>query len=311
LTNRLVAVGMFGSRDAAEHAQVFAVADQQRGAWRPPSAGKETFGVWADRYPATTVHLRPKTRANYESALRVHLLPELGDVEVRRLDRPAARAFLAQLAARGVAAGTVESVRAVLRNVLSAAVEGGALAANPADHIRVARTMRREEPVFLAPDDVESLAHAIAHPPRPARHPERVYPLLALVVRFTAYTGLRSSEVAALRVGRVDLLRRRIEVVEAATEGRGGLTFGPRRTTNVGPCPCRRSSPSKSPRSITVALEVPFCSPPPRAVLSGTATSTFGTSSQRSGMRAFPSAPGSTICAIRTPVGSSPKVQPR
>jgi integrase len=48
-----------------------------------------------------------------------------------------------------------------------------------------------------------------------------------LLVRFAAYTGLRASELAALRVGRVDLLHRRLEVVEAATEGAGGLTFGP------------------------------------------------------------------------------------
>ncbi len=226
-TNKLLAIGTFDDRDAAERAQVFAMADQARGSWRPPSGGRETFGQWADRYLATTAHLRPKTRANYESTLRVHLLPEFANVEIRRLDRPAVRAFLAQLAASGVAAGTVERVRAVLRNVLNAAVEGGSLAANPADRIKIARTMRREEPIFLTPDEIESLAASIAHPPRPARHPQREYPDLALLVRFTAYTGLRSSEIAALRVGRVDLLRRRLEVVEAATEGRDGLTFGP------------------------------------------------------------------------------------
>ena len=85
LTNRLITLGSFASRDLAERAQVLAMADQERGAWRPPNAAKQTFATWADRYLATTSHLRPKTRANYESTLRRHLLPALGPVELRRL----------------------------------------------------------------------------------------------------------------------------------------------------------------------------------------------------------------------------------
>jgi integrase len=227
LTNRLVAIGTFDTKAQADKAQLLAMADQQRGAWRPPDAGRQTFGHWASRYLATTAHLGPKTRANYESTLRCHLLPDLADVELRRLDRPAVRAYFARLTAQGTAAGTVERIRAVMRNVLTAAVEGGALVTNPADRVKIPRTMRTEEPVFLLPDEVEALADAVTNPPRPPRHPQRRHPDLGLLVRFTAYTGLRSSEVAALRVGRVDLLRRRLDVAEAATEGRGGLHFGP------------------------------------------------------------------------------------
>jgi integrase len=43
-----------------------------------------------------------------------------------------------------------------------------------------------------------------------------------LLVRFDAYTGLRSGELAAVRVGRLDLLRGTCEVVESATEVAGG-----------------------------------------------------------------------------------------
>jgi integrase len=227
LTNRLVGIGTFDTKAEAENAQVLAMADQQRGSWRPPEAGRQTFGYWAKRYLATTAHLRPKTKANYESTLKCHLLPELADVELRRLDRPSVRAFLARMTDRGTATGTVERVRAVMRNVLNAAIEGGAIVTNPADRVKIPRTMRKEEPVFLVPDEVEALAQAVTNPPRPTRHPQRHYPDLGLLIRLTAYTGLRSSEVAALRVGRVDLFRRRLEVAEAATEGRGGLQFGP------------------------------------------------------------------------------------
>jgi integrase len=45
-------------------------------------------------------------------------------------------------------------------------------------------------------------------------------------VRFAAYTGLRAGEIAALRVGRLDMLRRRVEVAESLSIVPGqGLVF--------------------------------------------------------------------------------------
>lgn len=49
-------------------------------------------------------------------------------------------------------------------------------------------------------------------------------------VRFLAYTGLRWGEVAALRVRRVDLNRRRIDITESVTEVRGQLVWGTPKT---------------------------------------------------------------------------------
>ena len=47
-------------------------------------------------------------------------------------------------------------------------------------------------------------------------------------MRFAAYTGLRAGEIAALRVGRLDMLRRRVEVAESLSIVPGqGLVFGP------------------------------------------------------------------------------------
>ena len=65
------------------------------------------------------------------------------------------------------------------------------------------------EPRFLTPGEVEVLAAGVRQP----------YDLL---VRFTAYTGLRWGEVAALRAGDVDLLRRRVTVARSLE--RGGAT---------------------------------------------------------------------------------------
>jgi integrase len=147
-------------------------------------------------------------------------------------DTPAIRRFLAELAADGVSPGTIIGTRAVLRLVLSTAVEGGALTTNPCGGIKVPR-QTRPEMHFLTPEEVERLANAIAHPPaKPGGHGTVVHwrtelPEFGLLVRLCAYTGLRAGEVVALRIGRLNLLRSSLEVAESATEVNGRLVLGP------------------------------------------------------------------------------------
>jgi integrase len=57
------------------------------------------------------------------------------------------------------------------------------------------------------------------------------------VVLFLAYTGLRWGEMAALRVDRLDMLRRRLDVASAMTEPPGVVTWGTPKTHE------RRSGP--------------------------------------------------------------------
>jgi integrase len=66
--------------------------------------------------------------------------------------------------------------------------------------------------VFLDHDQVDALANAAGD--------------YALLVRVFAYTGLRWGEATALRGQRVDLVRRPLNVVEAASEHSGQVTIG-------------------------------------------------------------------------------------
>jgi integrase len=70
---------------------------------------------------------------------------------------------------------------------------------------------------FLSAAELERLASQIADP-------------YGMLVRFLGWTGLRIGEAAALRVERLDLLARRVEVVEEATEVNGRLEWGPTKT---------------------------------------------------------------------------------
>lgn len=141
------------------------------------------------------------------------MLPEFGDVQVARIDRPMIRRFLAELIVKGKGPGTVKNALNVIKPVLNVAVEAGALRSNPARGISGPRS-QKQEMQFLSAEQVEQLADAID-----PRH-------RTLVVT-AAYTGLRAGELVALRVRDLDLLRGRLHVRESASEIGKGLVFGP------------------------------------------------------------------------------------
>ena len=87
------------------------------------------------------------------------------------------------------------------------------MAVNPAAGVSLPR-VREVEKRFLTHRQVHELAEACREEYR-------------LVVLFLAYTGLRWGEMAALRVNRLDLLRRRALVAESVTPVKGVMTFGP------------------------------------------------------------------------------------
>jgi hypothetical protein len=75
-----------------------------------------------------------------------------------------------------------------------------------------------------------------------------------LVVLFLAYTGARFGEMAALRVGRLDFLRRRAVIAESVTEVSGAQVWGTPKGRGVR-CRCRGSCSTSGP-----------CMPPARTV---------------------------------------------
>ena len=188
--------------------------DLLRGDWNDPRLTGVPVRDWAQQWIETTAHLKPKTRVEYESNLRNHVLPFFGDTPVGAVDVISVRQFVSSLRADGLEHGTVKKAKAVLSMVLGSAAEAGAIKANPCANVKIGRAARREM-VFLNADDVEALASAIIEP-------------YGTLVRFAAYSGLRAGEIAALRVGRVNLMRRRVEVAESlAIVPRQGLVFGP------------------------------------------------------------------------------------
>lgn len=186
-----------------------------RGDYVDPDRGRLTVGAWAAAWFAGRVHLKEKTLAGYESLLRTRILPAWAKVPLVSVANADVVAWVAGMRACGLSASRTRQSYHLFSSMLDAAVRDRRLATNPAAGVDLPR-MPKSERRYLDHGQVAELAAACGD-----------YELLCLVL---AYCGLRYGEAAALRVKRVDLMRRRLEIVESMTTISGRAVFGTPKT---------------------------------------------------------------------------------
>lgn len=184
--------------------------DKARGAYRDPKVGRITFGEWTKQYLAASIGKRDTTRVRDETVLRVHALPHLAHRPLDTITQPDVQAVV-NLMAQTLAPATVRTNYGVLHAVLEAALDADLLVKNPCRKIRLPERAPKEIR-FLDADELHRLADALPDDYRAAAY-------------LAGAAGLRWSEVAGLRVGRVDLAGRTLEVVETCAEVRGTIQF--------------------------------------------------------------------------------------
>jgi integrase len=204
---------------------------KHRGEWIDPALARITVGEWSARWLASQTQLKPLTLERYGNIVRVQILPEWNRIRLSAVTHADVVSWVAGLQADGYAASTVRQVHRVFSLMLTLAVRGRRIPNNPAEGVKLPRAAKGE-PRFLTHDQVEQLAQSC--------------PGYELFVRLLAYTGLRWGEAVALRVGRLDLMRRRAEIVHTAIELDGEMTYGTPKTHQ------RRSVPI--PRTLVDAL---------------------------------------------------------
>lgn len=188
-----------------------------RGEWIDPRMGRirlREFWEWLE--PILGRRLRPTTLALYRGLWRRHLDPELGDYRLASLTRFDIEEFIARRSAAGVGAATLGAAVRLLQRILEAAVDSRRIVANPARGVGQP-ALPHSEMRFLMPEEVERLVACT-----PLRW--RAFVTLA------AWCGLRFGEIAALKVERIDFLRRQIRVEESLAEVGGRLHTGPPKT---------------------------------------------------------------------------------
>ncbi len=207
-------------------------ASQLNGTYIDPSLAKISVGEWTDRWLEGLAHIKPSTRSRYEGIVRKHVQPVWGLVRLENVTHSDVQAWVTSLS-RALSPSSVRKVHRVLSLVLDSAVRDGRLARNVATGVNLPRPSKPEHR-YLSHEQVDQLAEEMHRPSTISKHApmsERVNPTNRLVVYFLAYTGVRWGEMAALRVGRLDLDRRRAAIVESVTPVHGkGLVWGTPKT---------------------------------------------------------------------------------
>lgn len=198
------------------------------GTYADPKRGAITFKTVAEEWFSSKSQLKPKTRAGYRSLLDVQVLPRWGTVQLGEITHAAIQAWVNNLSADpevrrrkttgdgGLSAARVIQAYQVIDQALSYGVRARYITVNPADHIQLPRKATSEKSA-LTHAQVRALADASGD--------------LRAQILVLAYAGLRFGECVALRVGDVDLSRRRLRVSRSvAAVAKMGLVEGPTKT---------------------------------------------------------------------------------
>jgi integrase len=194
--------GFRTKRDAEQFAAAVEVA-KMRGEYVSPTLGRITVGElgpgWLERQQG---HMKPSGFRSYESAWRVHVEPRWGLKRVSEIRFTAVQAWVSQLAMKRGAV-VVQTAYSVLARILDDSVQDRLLASNPARGVKLPKRPPRRN-VYLTASQLNKLADESGR-----------YRSLVLLL---GVGGLRWGEAAALRIGDVDFLRRRIELHRNAVQ---------------------------------------------------------------------------------------------
>lgn len=218
LDGRLVSLGTYSTKVEAERALASGLTEQASGGWVRPGAGTPQLEQYANAWLRDRAGLRPRTRELYEGLLRLHILPQLGGLDLSALSPMLVRRWFADLAGGGrPGRPTAAKSYRLLRTILGTAVEDGLLAKNPCGIRGAGQEHAAERPVIPV-DTVWRLADAVS-------------PRYRALVLTAAFTGLRRGELFGLTRTRLDLAEGTVTVAEQRQQLRDGtLVVGPPKT---------------------------------------------------------------------------------
>lgn len=158
-------------------------------------------------------HLKPRTLEGQRSIYNNHLGPHFGRRRVTSVRATDVEKWVAALSKK-LGHGSVRNAYVVLNKLCKYAIRHDWLSSNPCAGVALPQDHEevQDKRQFLTPAQVEILANTLAE--RRAHY--------ALIVRMAAFTGLRSGELAGLRIRDVNLFRNTVEVRRTVRRKKGG-----------------------------------------------------------------------------------------
>lgn len=171
---------------------------------------------WIDNIaPASAA---PKTMERYREIVEKHIVPQLGAIEVQKLEGANIDTFYQHLriAGRcdgkgGLAPQTVMHIHRRLSAILKSAVKAKKLRANPMDAVQTTPKVRQQEAKVLDDNDLAKLFSYLKGR------------ALYMPVMAAAATGMRRGEVLALRWRDIDLSKAELHVRQVAEQTKDDL----------------------------------------------------------------------------------------
>lgn len=163
--------------------------------------------------------LKPITAYNYESQIRNHLLPELGNIKLKDFSPAKITHFFKT---RTYAPETCRKIYIILQSIFARAVEQGFLRETPCTKaIILPKAEIKEKKPFLNETQVKELLECVAD-----------YSQFNTIVKVLLYTGMRSGECLALRWKDIDFENKTIHIENTLTDVNGKHWLQPPKTKN-------------------------------------------------------------------------------
>lgn len=189
------------------------------GAYVDPQAGRVPFRQFYEEWSARQLWVA-STRANADLAVRS---TTFADLPVKAVRRSHVESWVKTMADQW-APTTVKTRFAIVRSVFRAAMADRLIATDPTAGVALPR--RRKAEAAMRIPSVEEVGRLLAHadgPPMSTRKGFRAY------VALCAFAGLRKGEAAAIQLGDIDFLRRRLVVNrQLQREGGGSVVRAPK-----------------------------------------------------------------------------------
>ena len=167
--------------------------DISQGCYVEPS--KETFGCWLQEWLITYAlpTVKQSTYVSYEGYIRIHLIPELGDIRLTALNREQIQRFFNKKSAgsqdkKGLSPKSLKNIYNMLNSTLEQAVTNEKIIRNPLRGIKLPKIVKKEIRI-LETDEQTKLQTAARNSPEPQ----------AFGIIFTLSTGVRLGELLGLK----------------------------------------------------------------------------------------------------------------
>jgi integrase len=218
----------YPTKRAAERALAEMVAAVHAGNFIEPT--NQTIGEHLTEWLVTIEPtIRPATHYSYSRNIRLHVVPRLGSVQLRRVDGGMLNALYAELLASGKCSNgggglsprTVRYIHTILHRAFKDAVRWGRLARNPADAADPPRASADNRPAMKT-WTAEQVRTFLIHTAE-----NRLYAAFVLL----ATTGMRRGEALGLRWSDLDLVTGRASVVQTVIVVNHQVRIGSPKTT--------------------------------------------------------------------------------